>query len=302
MYKGSRDECATYLAAAGEDHKGHYTALAEAAAGRADVAGHKANAGARSALTTLPSAGLLYSIPPRRAACTKVPEVVAAVNEHAAQMRFSQQAAVLAVQFMVEARWLAAAGAPIYKPLRWILRKMPRPQAAFAWTKIRDVLADHELPWAVGLMVGRGLDGAPCGRMQSGLLVARSDFKVQTALADLAAGATCAKSADKIQKFMLVIHAWPNLTDELICARIPDERTLKQFKLVLCPPRKHAPCSACARPAANTPTCAMCRTTWRCCTRILSPTLDTVSLRADRTITWLEKRHCSRVSCTLSER
>ena len=41
-----------------------------------------------------------------------------------------------------------------------------------------------------------------------------------------------AKSADKIQKFMLVIHAWPNLTDELICARIPDERTLKQFKLV----------------------------------------------------------------------
>ena len=39
MYKGSRDEFATYLAAAGEDHKGHYTALAEAAAGRADVAG-----------------------------------------------------------------------------------------------------------------------------------------------------------------------------------------------------------------------------------------------------------------------
>lgn len=116
-------------------------------------------------------------MPPRRAACTKVPEVVAAVNEHAAQMRFSQQAAVLAVQFMVEARWLAAAGAPIYKPLRWILRKMPRPQAAFAWTKIRDVLADHELPWAVGLMVGRGnrgLDGAPCGRMQSGLLVRRA--------------------------------------------------------------------------------------------------------------------------------
>jgi hypothetical protein len=43
----------------------------------------------------------------------------------------------------------------IYKPLRWIIRKTPRPQAAFAWTQIRDVLADHELPWAVDLMVRR---------------------------------------------------------------------------------------------------------------------------------------------------
>jgi hypothetical protein len=82
---------------------------------------------------------------------------VAAVHEHAAQMRMSQLAAVeyLAGQFMVEARWLAAAGAPIYEPLRWIIRKTPRPQAAYAWTKIRDVLADHELPWAVALMERR---------------------------------------------------------------------------------------------------------------------------------------------------
>ena len=73
-----------------------------------------------------------------------VPVVVAAVHEHAAQMRMSQPAAVeyLAGQFMVEARWLAAAGVPIYEPLRWIIRKTPRPQATFAWTQIRDVLAD----------------------------------------------------------------------------------------------------------------------------------------------------------------
>ena len=86
-----------------------------------------------------------------------MPVVVAAVHEHAAQMRMSQLAAVeyLAGQFMVEARWLAAAGAPIYELLRWIIRKTPRPQAAFAWTQIRDVLADHELPWAVDLIVRR---------------------------------------------------------------------------------------------------------------------------------------------------
>ena len=41
-----------------------------------------------------------------------MPVVVAAVHEHAAQMRMSQPAAVeyLAGQFMVEARWLAAPG------------------------------------------------------------------------------------------------------------------------------------------------------------------------------------------------
>jgi hypothetical protein len=89
-----------------------------------------------------------------------VPEVVAAVHEHAAQMQMSKTAAVeyLAGQFQVEARWLAAAGAPIYEPLRWIIRKTPRPQAAFAWTKIRDVLADHELPWAVALMERRAAE------------------------------------------------------------------------------------------------------------------------------------------------
>ena len=45
---------------------------------------------------------------------------------------------------------LKAAGpwspAPIYEPLRWMIRRTPRPQAAFAWTQIRDVLADHERP------------------------------------------------------------------------------------------------------------------------------------------------------------
>jgi hypothetical protein len=75
-------------------------------------------------------------------------------------MQMSKTAAVeyLAGQFQVEARWLAAAGAPIYEPLRWIMRKTPRPQAAFAWTKIRDVLADHELPWAVALMERRAAE------------------------------------------------------------------------------------------------------------------------------------------------
>ena len=89
-----------------------------------------------------------------------VPVVVAAVHEHAAQMQMSKTAAVeyLAGQFQVEARWLAAAGAPIYEPLRWIIRKTPRPQAAFAWTKIRNVLADHELPWAVALMERRAAE------------------------------------------------------------------------------------------------------------------------------------------------
>jgi hypothetical protein len=86
-----------------------------------------------------------------------VPVVVAAVHEHAAQMQMSKTAAVeyLAGQFQVEARWLAAAGAPIYEPLRWIIRKTPRPQAAFAWTQIRDLLCDHELPWPVELLLAR---------------------------------------------------------------------------------------------------------------------------------------------------
>ena len=89
-----------------------------------------------------------------------MPVVVAAVHEHAAQMGMSQPAAIeyLAQQFMLEARWLAAAGAPIYEPLRWMIRRTPRPQAAFAWTKIRDVLADHELPWGVDLMERRAAD------------------------------------------------------------------------------------------------------------------------------------------------
>jgi len=89
-----------------------------------------------------------------------VPVVVAAVHEHAEKMQMSKTAAVeyLAGQFQVEARWLAAAGAPIYEPLRWIIRKTPRPQAAFAWTKIRNVLADHELPWAVALMERRAAE------------------------------------------------------------------------------------------------------------------------------------------------
>ena len=37
-------------------------------------------------------------------------------------------------------------------------RPVRRRQAAFAWTKIRDVLADHELPWDVGLMVSRAAE------------------------------------------------------------------------------------------------------------------------------------------------
>ena len=87
----------------------------------------------------------------------KMPVVVAAVHEHASHMQMSKTAAVeyLAGQFQVEARWLAAAGAPIYEPLRWIIRKTPRPQAAFAWTQIREILCDHELPWPVDLLLAR---------------------------------------------------------------------------------------------------------------------------------------------------
>ena len=94
------------------------------------------------------------------ALCANMPVVVAAVHEHAAQMGMSHSEAVeyLARQFRVEARWLAAAGAPTYEPLRWMLRRTPRPQAAFAWTKIRNVLADHELPWGVDLMERRAAD------------------------------------------------------------------------------------------------------------------------------------------------
>ena len=43
----------------------------------------------------------------------------------------------------------------IYEPLRWILRRTPRPQAAFAWTQIRGILCDHELPWSVDLLEAR---------------------------------------------------------------------------------------------------------------------------------------------------
>ena len=42
-----------------------------------------------------------------------------------------------AAEFKAEAVWLGAAGAQIYEPLRWILRRTPHPQAAFAWTQIR---------------------------------------------------------------------------------------------------------------------------------------------------------------------
>lgn len=36
--------------------------------------------------------------------------------------------------------------------------RLTRPQAAYAWTQIRDVLADHELPWGVDLMERRAAD------------------------------------------------------------------------------------------------------------------------------------------------
>ena len=50
-------------------------------------------------------------------------------------------------KIMTIGRYATRSGAPIYEPLRWILRRTPRPQAAFAWTQIRDILCDHELPW-----------------------------------------------------------------------------------------------------------------------------------------------------------
>ena len=84
-------------------------------------------------------------------------EVTAAVKDHAERMETTVEEATdfLATEFRAEAIWLARAGAPIFEPLRWILRRTPRPQAAFAWTQIRNILADHELPWSVDLLVSR---------------------------------------------------------------------------------------------------------------------------------------------------
>jgi hypothetical protein len=87
----------------------------------------------------------------------QLPQVKTAVQDYASRRGVSVQVATdyLAAEFLAEAIWLARAGAPIYEPLRWILRRTPRPQAAFAWTQIRDILTDHELPWSVDLLVSR---------------------------------------------------------------------------------------------------------------------------------------------------
>jgi len=53
---------------------------------------------------------------------------------------------------------VAKAGAPIYEVLLWILRETPRPQAAYAWTQLVDVLADHNLPWDPEIMRQRALE------------------------------------------------------------------------------------------------------------------------------------------------
>jgi hypothetical protein len=84
-------------------------------------------------------------------------QVRAGVEDHALRTGISLQEATefLAAEFRAEAKWLALSGAPIYEPLRWILRRTPRPQAAFAWTQIRDILCDHELPWPVDLLLAR---------------------------------------------------------------------------------------------------------------------------------------------------
>ena len=84
-------------------------------------------------------------------------QVRVGIEDHAMRMGTSLQEAkeFLAAEFRAEARWLALSGAPIYEPLRWILRRTPRPQAAFAWTQIRDILCDHELPWSIDLLVAR---------------------------------------------------------------------------------------------------------------------------------------------------
>jgi hypothetical protein len=84
-------------------------------------------------------------------------QVRAGVEDHALRTGISLQEAIefLAAEFRAEAKWLALSGAPIYEPLRWILRRTPRPQAAFAWTQIRDILCDHELPWPVDLLLAR---------------------------------------------------------------------------------------------------------------------------------------------------
>ena len=68
-------------------------------------------------------------------------QVRAGVEDHALRTGTSLQEATefLAAEFRAEAKWLALSGAPIYEPLRWILRRTPRPQAAFAWTQIRDI-------------------------------------------------------------------------------------------------------------------------------------------------------------------
>ena len=76
----------------------------------------------------------------------QLPQVKTAVQDYASRRGVSVQVATdyLAAEFMAEAIWLAKAGAPIYaiyaiyEPLRWILRRTPRPQAAFAWTQIRQ--------------------------------------------------------------------------------------------------------------------------------------------------------------------
>ena len=87
----------------------------------------------------------------------QLPQVKTAVQDYASRRGVSVQVATdyLAAEFMAEAIWLAKAGAPIYEPLRWILRRTPRPQAAFAWTQIRGILCDHELPWSVDLLEAR---------------------------------------------------------------------------------------------------------------------------------------------------
>jgi hypothetical protein len=84
-------------------------------------------------------------------------QVRAGVEDHALRTGTSLQEATefLAAEFRAEAKWLALSGAPIYEPLRWILRRTPRPQAAFAWTQIRDLLCDHELPWPIELLLAR---------------------------------------------------------------------------------------------------------------------------------------------------
>ena len=78
-----------------------------------------------------------------------LPVLSAAVAELAERMP-DEEAAIgfLAAEFRSEALWLARAGAPIYEALRWILRRTPRPQAAYAWTQLVDLLSDHTLPWS----------------------------------------------------------------------------------------------------------------------------------------------------------